>query len=398
MSGNEKTITVNVFEVEQNNNVFYIGKIKASDLISIATVKWRGSQESQKNKYLNEVKEKLHGGFSEEEGIQRVLELNRLEKLATYIKEKEGIFPNSLIIALNTKFKDENEEELLEKYEEGFELNDSEVPGMYTLKIYRDQVNAFVVDGQHRLAAFVGAEDKVEEYDLVVTFFLNLEIPLQAEIFATINGNQRPVNKSLLYDLQAFDTGEYNEIKRCHGIVKWLNINEISPFYEEIKMLGTGYGSISQSAFIDELIKYVKERRTNKHKSFLQGKDNKEIIQLLLSYFLSISEMFPEEWKNKKDYVFLKTTGFGALMKLLYYVYIHFNINNKPFKKANLKEFFGNLSKEDFSKEKWGSAAGQAFQVKLFKHLAHKVLGDDEMLGLLDSKYKYFKEKEFTGN
>lgn len=386
-------IIVNVFEVEQKNNVFYIGKIKAKDLLKIATVKWRGSGKSYKNKYLDEVKEKFNAEFSES-GIQRVLEKNRLEKLANYIKENEGIFPNSLIVSINTKELN-SEEESMDKWEEGFKLLETKMPELFALEIEADRVNAYIVDGQHRLAAFSEAEEQIDEYELVVTFFLNMEIPLQAEIFSTINGNQRPVNKSLLYDLKEFDKDFYNEIKLCHGIVKWLNKDEKSPFYNQIKMLGTGYGSISQSAFIDELVKYVKLRKVNKHRAFLREMETNEIIKILLSYFLSIQELFPKQWEDKKEYVFLKTTGFGALMKLLYYVYIDFKLKGQQFKKAELKQYFEHsLSKDDFSNDKWGLSAGQGLQSKLFKHLSLKLIGDEEVLKKLDTQYKTYTENK----
>ncbi|MGY3716249.1 DGQHR domain-containing protein [Sutcliffiella cohnii] len=381
-------IKICVLEVEQKDNIFYIGKIRAKDLLKIATVKWRGSTKSYKNKYLDEVKEKFNAEFSEN-GIQRVLEKKRLDKLGSYIKDKDGVFPNSLIVSLNTKEQENTlEDDLINVMEDGFGLFETNVPGLFTLEIEPDKVDAFIVDGQHRLAAFSEAEEKIDEYELVVTFFLNMEIPLQAEIFATINGNQRPVNKSLLYDLQEFERDNYNVIKRCHGIVKWLNNEELSPFYNKIKMLGTGYGSISQSAFIDELVKYIRERKINKHRAFMREMDNKDIIKVLLSYFLSIQELFPEQWDDNDNYIFLKTTGFGALMKLLYYVYIDFKVNGKTLKKAELSLYFEKLQDDDFSKEKWGQSAGQGLQVKLFKYLSLKLIGDEAKLKELDSLYK----------
>jgi len=49
--------------------------------------------------------------------------------------------------------------------------------------------------------------------------------------------------------------------------------------------------------------------------------DDKEIIRVILSYFTALKEHFgAENWEDTKNYIFLKTTGFGALMKLLYYV------------------------------------------------------------------------------
>src|SRR6266498_3067050 len=97
-----------------------------------------------------------------------------------------------------------------------------------------------LIDGQHRLASFALANDLIDSFELPVTIFLDLKIPIQAELFASINGTQSQVKKSLLYDLSEFKTDEYNAIKRCHSIAKWFNQTEQSPFHNSISMLGNG--------------------------------------------------------------------------------------------------------------------------------------------------------------
>lgn len=242
----DNELLVKLFEVKQRSNVFFIGKIKANDLIRIATIHWRNSGDSHQNKYIDEVKEKLNVKETEN-GIQRVVQRNRLKEIADYISSDDGILPNSIIVSINNKWIEDKEDGDFEQH--GYEVQENN--GLYELLIYTDKIDAFIVDGQHRLASFGYAEEGLaENYELPVTIFLDLEIPIQAEIFSIINGKQRPVNKSLLYDLSSFNPNEFDEIKRCHSIVKWLDNNEISPFFNKIKMLGTGIGSISQSAFI----------------------------------------------------------------------------------------------------------------------------------------------------
>lgn len=77
------------------------------------------------------------------------------------------------------------------------------VPGdvSYSLTIPTDEALAPIIDGQHRLFGFNFC-DKPDRMDmgLVCSIFLDLPKPFQAFLFATINSNQRPVNKSQTYE------------------------------------------------------------------------------------------------------------------------------------------------------------------------------------------------------
>lgn len=383
-----QNIKLNLIKVNQNSNVFYIGKIKASDLLSIATLHWRNSGNSEENKYVNEVKKKLNV-YESSDGIQRVIQQKRLKEIAHYLDSKNSILPNSIIVALNNKWDEEEARE-----EDGFVLDeDKEENDFITLDIIPNKVDAFIVDGQHRLASFGYTEKTLpSDFELVVSIFLNLEVPIQAELFSIINSKQKPVNKSLLYDLSSFK--EYDDIKRCHSIVKWLDNHEISPFFNKIKMLGTGVGSISQSAFIDELIRYTKERKIKKFKSFMRDFQDKEIIRIILSYFSALKEHFGiEAWEDTKKYVFLKTTGFGALMKLLYYVYVKHTVYNKPFNKLEIQKTIEVLDSKDFLVDSIGKGGSQGLQTQLFYKLRDAIFEDEILRNKYDFEIEYKFEK-----
>lgn len=367
----KQAIKLYITEIRQKGNIFYTGKIKASDLLSIATLHWRGTSSNKKNKYLDEVRNKLQIKESEE-GIQRIIESNRIEKISRYLRD-DGFIPNSIIISINNKETDD--ESLSEEIGDAYIAEETAIPGIYELIIYPEFANAFIVDGQHRLASFLKAEELIDEYELVVTIFLEMAVPLQAELFSVINGNQKPVNKSLLYDLTEFNEDEYNEIKRCHAIAKFLNSKLRSPFYNKINMLGSGINSISQSAFIDELRKYVKNRSRDEYKSFLKDNTHSEITSILLSYFTAISETLDEAWGNTQDYMLLKATGFGACMKLLYPLFLDFAIKRKPFKKIELIPIFKKIDVELFSTESVGRTGGQGLQLVIYRKLMKKIFG-----------------------
>lgn len=382
-------IIIPVIPVSQQGNTFYIGKFKAKDLLRIATVHVRNPESNRENKYIEEVTKKLGGALilsSSPEGIQRITQLKRLKDIAEYIKS-DGILPSTILISINSKKVDLSEDEVDEEDFRGFKL----VPlacqhNIAELHIDAEQVDAFIVDGQHRLAAFAYARENIKNFELPVTIFLEMELPLQAELFSKINGTQKPVNKSLLYDLSEISPSEYGEIKTCHAIAKWFNSNK-SPFYQRIKMVGNDEGSISQSAFIDALIPFVKKRKSRKERAFMSEMTNTERIALLNSYFSTISRLYTSEWSDTKNYILTRTTGFGALMKLLYYVYIFMRVEEMPFEERNLYNTLMPMKAvADFSAE---GIAGQGAQTALCKTIREKLFGGEKGVEILEDRYRH---------
>ena len=134
---------------------------------------------------------------------KRQLHRDRLREIGTYLSTEESTFPNSIILAPNFDL------------ESGLPVDNSDirwrvvekectcVPGdvSYSLTIPTDEALAPIIDGQHRLFGFNFC-DKPDRMDmgLVCSIFLDLPKPFQAFLFATINSNQRPVNKSQTYE------------------------------------------------------------------------------------------------------------------------------------------------------------------------------------------------------
>ena len=199
-------ITLNVIEVVQQNEKFYIAKIKAKDLINISTVHTRNTEKNYDLKYLKEAEKIINtiNISNSDQGIQRVLQIKRLKEIAEYTRMHKGILPGNLIVSINNKFNWDSDDEFRIYEEDGFELISSRVEGIFELVIYPEMIDAFIVDGQHRLASFSYAKEIIDSFELPITIFLDLKTPVQAELFARINGTQKPVKKSLLYDLTEF--------------------------------------------------------------------------------------------------------------------------------------------------------------------------------------------------
>jgi len=266
-----------------------------------------------------------------------------------------GTFPSSLIISLKTNndFSSKNE------YDEFLKMNEGEVIE-YSYKdedimYIPNSKQALIVDGQHRIAGLellldetiskdikIRKSNKLDfqlnknnfppldyikksilEFEFIVTFLVDFDPYEQAEIFATVNFNQIKVNKSFYYDIFGSSTRGRSVEKLLHDIASHLNYKKGSPLEKKIKMLGTGKGYISQSFFVDAFIPHFKNGTFSFiYSDFLkEGEEYKSIPNFLIAYFSVLFDIYskylPDENIKKYPYVLLKTTGMGALIKLL---------------------------------------------------------------------------------
>ncbi|WP_246728608.1 DGQHR domain-containing protein [Rhizobium leguminosarum] len=167
------------------------------------------------------------------EGTQRLQDPRRLKAIAAYINQVDATFPNSIILAANfrkdeprvegdrdTDLPGEGDEptadaEFAKRWSiEALPITNGqgEVIGeTYELVIPSAEQLARVIDGQHRLFAFAEAAPDRLDQQLLCAVFIDLPAPMQATIFATINSNQKPVDKSLTYELFGYNVSDEPE-------------------------------------------------------------------------------------------------------------------------------------------------------------------------------------------
>lgn len=181
-------------------------------------------------------------------GTQRAVQPNRLQAIADYINREDAAFPNSIILAANYR-QDTGliEEEEAEEADEGHEpaqhsrrwtLEEHEA-GYCTLRIPTPQKLAAIIDGQHRLFAYTKAHTPRLKMQLICSVFLDLPKPYQAQLFATINSTQKPVNKSLTYELFGYNVDEEAETywspdKLAVFLTRRLTVDQASPLLGRI--------------------------------------------------------------------------------------------------------------------------------------------------------------------
>lgn len=166
------------------------------------------------------------------QGNQRMIKDQRVREIKGYVESSDCAFPNSVILAANYGQADDGV--LCQDDDLRWRIDDSR------LVVPTDTPMAVIIDGQHRLAGFEYASDRAQKMDLVCSVYLDLPASLQAFLFATINSTQRPVDKSLAYDLFGFDLSETEPLhwspdKVAISICRKMNDDDVSPFFRRIK-------------------------------------------------------------------------------------------------------------------------------------------------------------------
>jgi DGQHR domain-containing protein len=355
-------VTLKCQKASQTSFEFLIGTIKAKELIPLSTVTHRaiiGFDDDGMPLYNKQ--------------IQRKPSSSRVKSIKDYlINDKFATFPNNLLISVPSVVLDR-------------EITYDQNCGNYELVIDERKINVTdkdaplylqIFDGQHRFAGIIeaikqcrekGEEDKAEQlenFDFVVSFFIDAEIDLQAMLFSVINRTPVKVTQDLVFDLFGLSDTDSPQ-KTALQVSLELNGSKDSPFYKRIRLIAKrekGINSpLSQGMFVKSITTLISPNIAtaeverflprSKFKNNYPGtifrsaysEDKDYIIYKTISnYFSSVKEMFVD--RNGQSYwdldatpdnAFHRTIGFLALMKVLVPV---FNVG--ILQKDLSKEFF----------------------------------------------------------
>lgn len=326
---------VKAIKVVQPLGEFYIAKMKARELLKIST--------SSVARYDKD------GNLK---GNQRPLDPKRLKAIANFIMSDEMSFPTSILIAANI----DRDGKIIEDIEDRWNVKQTGSTDIYNL-IIPDKVTSLVIDGQHRLNAFNFAEESCKDIELICSIFIDLPNPYQAYLFATINGNQKRVDKSLALELFGFDVenepqNTWSPEKLAVYITRKFNFSKGSPLYQKIKLaplfselenlVNKDKWLLSTAAMVEGIMSLIsnnpqKDRDmlamkktsiwsdktrsvlTNNGKPvlrylYLDSKDD-ELYSILEKYFCSVKTILWNDATN--DSVILKTIGISVLFDIL---------------------------------------------------------------------------------
>ncbi|MDN5554512.1 DGQHR domain-containing protein [Prevotella sp.] len=318
-------------KVKQPLGDFYIAKIKARNLLKIS---YTESFSYDKN--------------GRQHGAQRPVDEKRLKEISHFIKSEEMCFPSSILIAFNSKTSMDSSEDVTSNYN-----IDKIGDDLYEITIPDDEESALIIDGQHRLFAFNYVDDYEREIELVCSIFFDLPNPYQAYLFATINGNQKRVNKSLSLEFFGYNVEEepkeqWTPEKLAVFLTRKLNFKENSPLYHKLK-LAAAYDNnndklASTAAMVEGILSLIasnpkrdRDVISQHHDSWLSAKKSRrvvrrfpdntplrtlyiesnddEIYSILVNFFSNVNEIL---WSMaNQNSVIMKTVGILALFDFL---------------------------------------------------------------------------------
>lgn len=289
-------------------------------------------------------------------GSQRVKDVKRLKEIAKYIESVEMAFPNTIILSANytpqgTISKDSNERwRIIEENENG----------LCKIVIPKKLKLAAIIDGQHRLNAFefVEKEERFTDLQLICSVYFDLPNSYQAFLFATINSNQKKVDRSLA--LEQFGYNVDDEPERAWTPEKYavflsrkLNIDKTeSPLYGHVKVAPLDVEKlftesvnktwvVSTATIVDGICGLIssnakRDRIVMQQKSFLSGRtremisgirdtspmrnlflsyQDKTIYDTIIKYLEQVQKHF---WTNAPSNSYIvKTVGIQALFDIL---------------------------------------------------------------------------------
>lgn len=301
---------LNYIKLEQPVGDMFLVKMKATQVASIAASKTRKS-------------------YNDSSGIQRKLDPYRIKSIAEFCKTKNAMFPTPIILSASSDY---------------FVINEEE--NTLTIPTISEDENKFcsIVDGQHRLEG-LKESGVIDNFELLVSFVFDTDPSRDAFLFSIINGNQKPVSRSLIYDLYGLSRSRTVE-KTCNKIMRALNGEDFdikSELSGKIKMLGykdefSQNGIVSQAAMIKNLMKLITDKSERDNidiefgreleqldsrkyifrKNFVEGNDEL-IIQENIDFFNAWMKKLKEvkEKYNIKEYKqFEKTIGFSVSYRI----------------------------------------------------------------------------------
>lgn len=371
------SLTIPVFAVKQPIGEFFVGVIRADDLLRICKFDYRRMQ------YENEYADYL--------GIQRKLNRNRIADIKKYVGTVDACFPTSIVISIDQKCAEvkatERQDFMLLRISE---YRDPEAP---QLSIALDQV-ATIIDGQHRLKGL--EEASKAEFELSISIFVGADEATEASIFSIVNLAQTKVNKSLAYDLFEYAKTRSPE-KTCHEIVVALDKLVESPFQGQIKRLGVRtenrFGeTLSQATIVKGLLPYISkdpllDRDAGKRYGFwepalassaskrifyefFRRDEDEKILRIVINYFTAIKERWPEAWDGTgKGNIIKRTNGFNGFIRFLRPAYLNFTTRPETVRKDQFAQLFAKvkLKDTDFNPEMF--LPGSSGATKLYRIL-----------------------------
>jgi DGQHR domain-containing protein len=288
--------------IRQQGKEFLLASLTAGDLVHLSYVARRGVD-------------------VEEGAVQRLLNPTRINGIRDFVLAG-GVFPTSIVL----------------------NWTDTKHPiktSATTLTLTRSREASQIIDGQHRvmgLAAAIEKKASIRSMPLPVSIYNNLKTRDCADIFLAINTEQKPVARSLVFDLYSVASDYIVDpaTVRAADVAKELNEQSGSPYEGYIKFPGapTSQKGLALSTVVSAVKPLIEE------KGVFEQVGLTELLmqsQFLINYFGVLRDGYGIEWESKTN-VFRTALGFvGAIEFVRNKLIVHCNLNG-DFTSAAIKK------------------------------------------------------------
>ena len=299
-------------------------------------------------------------GVSTEQGaVQRILNKSRVESICRFV-----LAGNSFV---NT-----------------FILNWTDT--QYTPKIKKESLTiplqgrfAQMLDGQHRIAGLqeaVNQKAEVAEMEILVSLFIGLNTKEAARIFLNINSEQKPVPRSLIYDLfgEAYDDPE-SAITRVTDIVSFLNENPESPYYGRVHYPGKPNSqNLIDLAIMVNAMKPAFERNGTFNQLQLSEIEIQE--KILLNFYSAIKNKYEDIWDRPKENLFLRAAGFSGAFDFLTGTLLQQCQSDRKFSISHMESLMKLDSQPILKPEDVKSLGGRTAKIRVTDYFRENYLAD----------------------
>lgn len=195
--------------------------------------------------------------------------------------------------------------------------------------------SAQILDGQHRVAGL--GEAIRERPDLAtqmipVAIYAGLDTRECANIFLSINTEQKPVSKSLVYDLYGIASAELIDQAADRARDITVSLNEMGQAYEGlIKFPNTPRrrGGIALSTAVSAIKPLVTEKGTLDQIGASSLEMQRQIVQ---NFFSALSDKHGERWTDPSN-AFLYAGGFTGALEFLHLKVVPYCVLQGSFEK-----------------------------------------------------------------
>lgn len=286
-----KEISVPFATAKQHGKQFFLTALSAADVVSISYVARRGLDEEQG-------------------AVQRLLNPTRIAGIRDFVLEG-GSFPVSIVL-------------------NWLDGNTAPKVNAGKLVINKSPRAAQIIDGQHRVIGLAAAMEKdasLAKLQLPVSLYVGLTTKECADIFLSINTEQKPVPRSLVFDLYSVASDYIVDpaALRAGDLASELNDRADSPYHGYINFPGTpkGHKGLALSTIVSAVKPLVEEKGVFEQVGLAELQMQ---CQFLINFFKVLRNAYGAEWESPSN-VFRMAAGFvGAIEFVKNKLVVHCNI------------------------------------------------------------------------